>query len=291
MKNGHVAQLSLKTLSLFPVLFVLVSISLTAKDLLQSQGIAAIFQQIHDRDNHKINAPIYENGNGDLFRELGAQPHESYQKTIELADQFNPKNKTNDHNRLRDEIDEYVEYLGQFETIQYALEATDTDLNDLRKNWFGHGRGFEHTLNGEIKGTKVGGYHWWYRYFVDQQDGKVEYVKTKKGASDQNIFAGSFKWDPDGNGPLPNAYKSFGGFTVGHSAHAMMALGHVAMEFAKRNGKKGGFVFEAPFRGKSYYWQVYTMGGSLRSFYAKAPNGRNIQSRDALFDIVFAQSE
>ncbi len=235
------------------------------KFILNDTSIARVFAEIDNADHDYLEVEVHENNGQNLFGKLKDNPSQSYQKTMELIRLFNPKTNSNDHRRLQRQIDAYMDYLNNFDVVKIALARTNTTIEKLRNNWFGSGRGFEHIIAGELKGRKVSGYHWWYRYFVDQQKGLVKYVNSKKGIGDPNVFIGSFYWDPDGSGPLPLSYKKLGGFHIGQSAPALIAAGHVAMEFSRR----GGYGFVAPYRGQTYYWQTYSVQGNLRTMFCK----------------------
>lgn len=234
-------------------------------EILSRSSVASIFGEIDKIDKDYIQVKVFENEGKQLFGELSTEPPQSYLRTMRLVHLFDPSTNTNDHRRLASEINDYVEFLKSFEVIQLALKRTGTSIEDLKSNWFGTGRGFEHIIAGELKGNKVSGYHWWYRYYVDQQAGLVNYEGSKQAVDDSNVFIGSFRWDPDGNGPLPRSYKKLGGFHIGQSAPALIAAGHVAMEFSRR----GSFGFAAPYRGRMYYWQTYSHEGNLRSMFCK----------------------
>ncbi len=203
-----------------------------------------------------------------LFVDIEEKMPVSYRKTIELCEKFNPVNGTNDHKKLDEDIDAYLESIKNDPTIKHALESTGTDMQDLKRNWFGSGRGFEHVIAGEIDKKKVSGYHWWYKFYHDERLGNAQ-VKTAIGDfSNQNIYTGSFNWDPDGDGPLPNAYKKIGGFINGNSAQVMLAVGHIAVETAKKFGSvPGAMSFNASVNGEEFRWQLYTMGGNIRTLY------------------------
>ena len=241
------------------------SCQVESKFILNNHSIASVFEEIDRLDRDYLEVEIHENQGQKLFGKLKTVPTESYKKTMDLIHLFNPSTNSNDHRRLRKQIDAYIDYLSNFEVIRVALARTNTTIEDLRNNWFGSGRGFEHIIAGELKGRKVSGYHWWYRYYMDQQNGLVKYVNSKKGIGDSNVFIGSFYWDPDGSGPLPNSFKKLGGFHIGQSAPALIAVGHVAMEFSRRSG----YGFAAPYRGQTYYWQTYSVQGNLRTMFCK----------------------
>lgn len=108
--------------------------------------------------------------------------------------------------------------------------------------------GFEHVIVGEQEGAKVQGYHFWYKYFLD--DGFASQVDGGKdvlpGLSDDRIVYGGskatqsqheypesvtieYRWlAPDYDaGAVRPLYKRIGGFFVGCSVEGLMALGTV----------------------------------------------------------------
>ncbi|MFC1745440.1 hypothetical protein ACFL35_15710, partial [Candidatus Riflebacteria bacterium] len=196
-------------------------------------------------------------------------------ETLALCKKFNPMQKTNEHKKLEKEIARYLKYLESLPVIQYALKITGTDMKAVKKNWFGPGRGFEHIFAGELKGTKVSGYHWWYCFYADERKGKAFYKNSIEGQDDSNIFTGVFRWDPDADGPIKPALKSKGGFSVGHSAEALIALGHVALELGRKMGKKNAYTFRANINGREYLWQIFLYQGSIRSLYPMVPKRAN----------------
>jgi hypothetical protein len=249
--------------------------------------------KIRELDTNRVEGIVLgeDRGKGKLFVNVPENIPECYKKTLALVEKFNPQSKTNDHKRLSNEIDAYMDYLAKNPVIQYALNVTNTTIGDFRHNWFGNGMGFEHVIAGELKGSKVSGFHWWYRYYVDEKDGKTNYKYSMEGLDDPNIFTGSFTWDPDGkNGHLPNATKKKGGFTIGNTAIAQLAIGHIAYELRKKSGMNGySFRFDANINGEEYRWQVYLQGDTIRSLYPmtlrKASKFEEIQERfDQLFE-------
>ncbi|MCO4782934.1 MAG: EndoU domain-containing protein [Candidatus Cloacimonetes bacterium] len=235
-----------------------------------SDTISKYSQQLHKLDRDFVSeTTINESNNSNkLFEHVQADLPDSYGITQTFMNKFNPSHNTNDHKRLANEIDAYCKYLEKQPVIQFALSKTNTTIQDLKKNWFGSGRGFEHVFPGELKGSKVSGYHFWYKYYQDQQQGKVQYGRSMEGLNDSNIFTGSFSWDPDGKGGKKAARKKKGGFTIGSSAPAIIALGHVALETKRQSGHNGSAMkFKASLNGHEYLWQMYIMGGGVRSLF------------------------
>jgi len=111
--------------------------------------------------------------------------------------------------------------------------------------------GFEHVFVGEHQQSKVQGYHFWYKYWLDDglagtidrnrlpgfRDDRIQYERNlaKPG---QNAFPESvtisYRWDaPDyDRGALRPLVKPIGGFFVGCSVEGLMALGTVRAHVA-----------------------------------------------------------
>ncbi len=223
-----------------------------------------------DRDAMKVTKnPKYKTGENYLFEDVTSSLPRSYEASVELCELFNPKNGTNDAPRLAKEIDTYLESIKNDPVIKHALTSTGTTMDDLKKNWFGSGLGFEHVVAGELNGKKVSGYHFWFKFYHDERAGNTQIRAVTADVGNPKAFTGSFYWDPDGeDGPLPNGYKSIGGFSIGNSVQAILALGHIAMEVSRKNGSiPGALRFRANINGAESYWQLYTMNGNIRSLY------------------------
>lgn len=222
-----------------------------------------------DRDAIKVaKNPKYKAGEDYLFVDIDASLPGIYDKTVELCNLFNPKNGTNDAAKLDKDIDAFLDSIKNDPVIKHALSCTSTSMQDLKKNWFGSGRGFEHVVAGEIDGKKVSGYHWWYKFYADERSGNTQIRNASADIGNPKAFTGSFNWDPDGDGPLPNALKPKGGFSIGNSVQAILALGHIAIEVARKNGGvPGALRFRASINGLESDWQLFTMGGNIRSLY------------------------
>jgi hypothetical protein len=224
-----------------------------------------------------------------LFQNLSEKVPASYEAAYELCKKFNPKSGTNDNRRLNDDIDAFLASIAKDPVIVHALKSTQTSMADLKKNWFGSGLGFEHVFAGELKGSKVSGYHWWYRFYRDERDDKADVIKAFSDIDDDAIFTGSFYWDPDGKeGPLRQARKPKGGFSNGHSVQALLAVGHIALETTKKHGSTpGAMKFYADINGETFTWQLYTMGGNIRSLYpmgkGKVKSGFNSEEQEEEF--------
>lgn len=108
--------------------------------------------------------------------------------------------------------------------------------------------GFEHVVVGEQEGSKVQGYHFWYKYYLDDgfanqvdggrqlfpglSDDRIVYGGSKAGRSQEEYPESvtiEYRWlapDYDAEAVRP-LYKKIGGFFVGCSVEGLMALGTV----------------------------------------------------------------
>lgn len=206
-----------------------------------------------------------------LFKDIDTPIPAAYDRCIKLCNLFNPRTNTPEMGEHGKAIKEFFQSIQNDPCIKEALKVTNTTIDDMMNNWFGTGAGFEHVIAGEIKGTKVSGYHWWYRYYTDERNGHVNYINSVEAVGNPRMYTGSFDWDPDGNGPLPTCRKPKGGFTLQHSPMAILALGHIAIETCRANGSvPGSLTFKADINGETFTWQLYTMGGTIRSLYPMA---------------------
>jgi poly(U)-specific endoribonuclease len=243
-----------------------------------ASSITSITKTLPQMDSALIKTDLNEHSKGGmLFQNITSAIPETYKKTLELCKKFNPQNKTNDHKRLSSDIDEYLEYMAKTEPVKYALKITDSTIKDLKDNWFGAGLGFEHVFAGEVKGSSVSGYHFWYTFYEDERNNSAWYGRTLEGFDDPCIFTGQFQWDPDGNGnKFKKAYKRKGGFVTQSSPESILALGHIALEVAKKNNCPSAFKFRASVNDGVYLWQVFTVGRSIRSLYPMVIKSKNL---------------
>ncbi len=226
----------------------------------------------------------------ELFKDFSGTIPRSYADALALCEKFNPKAGTNDAAKLDKDIDTFLASIKNDPVILHALKVTNTDLAALKKNWFGSGLGFEHVIAGEIKGSTVSGFHWWYRFYDAERRGNADVVSSVAGVGNQRIYTGSFLWDADGDGPMKQAKKPKGGFINGNSVQAMLALGHIAIEAARSMGNvPGALSFKANINGEEFTWQLYTMGGNIRSLYPMGGSKGNSHGSDV--DAVYYEHE
>lgn len=162
----------------------------------------------------------------------------------------------------------------------------------LIDNWFRtfhqggdpHLSGFEHVIVGEGQAGKVQGYHFWYKYWLDDgfarqysgdlppipglRDDRIRYSRAESHP-EQAAFPESvtieFEWNaPDyANNTVRTLFKDIGGFFVGCSVEGLMALGTVRAHVGARAPK------DAVINGAGYTLKVFRSDNQrhIRTFY------------------------
>jgi poly(U)-specific endoribonuclease len=122
--------------------------------------------------------------------------------------------------------------------------------------------GFEHVVVGEQKGGKLGGYHAWYKYYLDERfrrddedDTETDLIKflSWKGPPENSpeVVTLSFEWrafDYEA-GQFRKLTKPIGGFWIGPSIEGLLALGTVrclAEAMAPANTTINGVKYKLP---------------------------------------------
>jgi poly(U)-specific endoribonuclease len=135
---------------------------------------------------------------------------------------------------------------------------------------------------GEQEGAKIQGYHFWYKYFLDDglgsiidrnrfpalRDDRIQYMRseasTGQGAFPESVTI-SYKWDaPDYDRQVIRPLtKPKGGFFVGCSVEGLMAIGAVRAHLAARAPK------EAVINGARYDLKLFRSADdkNIRTFY------------------------
>lgn len=199
--------------------------------------------------------------------------HPSFDRTCELCDLLAYAQDTGDYASIDGDIRDYLNDMSQLPPVQYALAVTGTTVEDLYVTWFGVGQGFEHAICGEkdeLDPVNIGGYHFWYRFYQEERrsgEGRVNWRCTLEGQYDPGISTIRFDWNPLGRDDYRR--KPIGGFTIGDSPAALLALGHLAVwrgcDVAEREND-----FIANINGTPYEWVLVTRLGSLHTLYPKA---------------------
>lgn len=181
---------------------------------------------------------------------------------------------------------------------EYVARATGTDLtrerwyNTLTEMWFRrfsmggdpHLSGFEHVIVGEQEGPVAQGYHFWYKYYLDDgfarevdggfasfpglSDDRIVYLGSKQSAEQAQFpetVTISYRWEaPDyERKALRPLTKKVGGFFVGCSVEGLLAIGAVRAHVGARAPK------EAVINGARYSLKVYRSDNNhhIRTFY------------------------
>ena len=142
--------------------------------------------------------------------------------------------------------------------------------------------GFEHVFVGEQEQGKVQGYHFWYKYWLDDgfageidrtrfpgfKDDRIQYLKSLAGEGQEafpELVTISYRWDaPDyDRDALRPLFKKIGGFFVGCSVEGLMAMGTVRAHLGARAPK------EAVINGARYDLKVFRSDDNqhIRTFY------------------------
>lgn len=167
---------------------------------------------------------------------------------------FDPKG--NDEQKEINDLLDFVVASKVFDKLRETIYQNKTDeqiKEDIFDLWFaqynlGGGKdlsGFEHTVVGEQKGGEVKGYHFWYKYYLDDNAGIIDtdsiyYVGlrfdgpnksfgplTSQAFEFPEVATIAYEWkafDYEAEAVRP-LFKPIGGFFVGISVEALIAMG------------------------------------------------------------------
>jgi len=204
----------------------------------------------------------------------------TYEKCKALFDNYelDPSKRETETIQETGEIDGFINAIKDTPPMKIARDYLDPNQTDdewfdsIRERWFtafrsssgnNYRNGFEHVIVGEAKGrTGTGGYHFWYKYYLDDGNDKVSGKDTIDFGGDK--FRGSggrkvpevvtlnFQWDPNEERNEDNNVlnKPTGGFWVGCSPEGLMALGMARW-------KEGDGRTEAVINGALYTLAMY----------------------------------
>lgn len=226
----------------------------------------------------------------DLVRSL----FNNYALDEKLLDVETPEEREEVHNFLQAIVDSAPMQVAR-SYVQDAIGTTVskerwyTVLMDMWFRSFSEGdrpslSGFEHVVVGEQKGSVVNGYHFWYKYWLDDglarnieggdtrfpglKDDRIVYLRSKEANGEDRFPESvtiSYRWDaPDyERGAVRPLTKPTGGFFVGCSVEGLMAMGTVRAHVAARAPK------EAVINGGRYDLKMYRSADDqhLRTFY------------------------
>lgn len=214
-----------------------------------------------------------------------------------LDEQHGEAETPEEREEIHDLLDAVVDSPPMLVARQYVEEATGTSVSSARwyatllEMWFRTFSaggdpalsGFEHVFVGEQQGPKVQGYHFWYKYYLDDgmaqregiraafpglDDDRIVYLRGQyKDGQEQfpESVTISYKWmAPDYDAQvLRPLTKPTGGFFVGCSVEGLMALGTVRAHLGARAPK------EAVINGARYELKVFRSENNqhIRTFY------------------------
>lgn len=203
----------------------------------------------------------------------------TYTLCRELFDNYSLPERDEEHDtpEEREEVHDLVHAMVDTAPMQvardYVAQATGTSMtrerwyNTLMELWFRrfaqggdpHLSGFEHVVVGEQEGAKAKGYHFWYKYYLDDGfarmvddardrfaglvDDRIVYLGTrlKEGQTQfPESITISYRWHaPDyEREQLRPLTKPIGGFFVGCSIEGLLALGTVRAHLGARAPKQ-----------------------------------------------------
>ncbi len=256
----------------------------------------------------KVNAELEDNLSPDLKVLTEAVIPENKRQTYDLCQALfnnyalpeaqieidNEEERTERHAFVEAIVDTPPMHVARAYVSERTGETISTDRwhNTLIEMWFREFSqggdpaltGFEHVIVGEQEGGKVQGYHFWYKYFLDdgfasKVDGGAQVVP---GIGDDRIFyhgpktaAGqmaypesvtiSFRWNaPDYDAvAVRPLHKRIGGFFVGCSVEGLMALGTVRAHLGAQAPKS------AVIEGARYEMKLFRSPNNahIRTFY------------------------
>lgn len=158
------------------------------------------------------------------------------------------------------EVQQFMDYVHKSEPMRVAKEYAERQMQRnitfdewwaiIDRIWFetfnmGNNRdlsGFEHVVVGEQKQGKVQGYHFWYKYYFDEnfvapksleETGEeldlIDFIRGKQGENDQtpDVVTLSYVWKAFDyeKKQFRHLTKPTGGFWVGISVEGLMAIG------------------------------------------------------------------
>ncbi len=298
-----------------------IAIRKTTKDIYQriwdadqnENGIQAILdtqQGDQQRGYVKVNTKLTDNEIDKELRvltdlHLPEDKQLTYRLGLKLFDNYalSESDEELDSEEERTEVHDFINTIIDTAPMQIAREyvaaQTGTSItreewyNTITEMWFSKFKqsgdpslsGFEHVIVGEQENSKVQGYHFWYKYYLDdgfarELDGNYAFPALSndrihyhgsKHTSNQEQFPESvtisYKWfapDYERQGLRP-LFKKIGGFFVGCSLEGLLALGTVRA-YAGADAPKRTII-----NGAEYELALFhSMNGRhIRTFYPK----------------------
>jgi poly(U)-specific endoribonuclease len=261
----------------------------------QATGYVKINSQLDSRDPNlrvltEVKIPPSKIRTYDLCRQL----FENYALDQQSSEVETPQEREEVHNLIQAIVDTApMQVARSYVEAQIGTTVSkERWYSTLLELWFRRftqpsGRdlsAFEHVILGEQKGSEISGYHFWYKYYLDDglarqidggranfpglSDDRIIYLKSREDAGQTNFpesLTISYRWnapDYEAQGIRPLTKKT-GGFFVGCSIEGLMAIGTVRAHLGARAPKEGVI------NGARYDLKVFRSddGKNLRTFY------------------------
>jgi poly(U)-specific endoribonuclease len=278
-------------------------------DAEKAAGYVKINSNLNEQDRDlrvitEVSIPASKMQTYDLCRQL----FENYAVDQQESEVETPQEREEIHNLLQAIVDTAPMQVAR----EYVQNQTGTTVSKERwyatllEVWFRRFSqegyrdlsAFEHIIVGEQKGSTAGGYHFWYKYYLDDglarqidgtrafpglNDDRIVYLKSQL-SKDQDKFPESvtisYRWDaPDYDAKaIRPLTKKIGGFFVGCSIEGLLAIGTVRAHLGARAPK------ETVINGARYDLKVFRSKDekNLRTFYPifLSPAGEIIDNND-----------
>ncbi|EFC44713.1 predicted protein [Naegleria gruberi] len=234
---------------------------------------------------------VYVQVKNSEFLQSNSKQAKNYKLISRLFDNYSLDQHSREVNteEERKEVEQFLESIVQTKCMRilgqkYMKLSTPTELKvKLREIWFKQYNlhnykdlsGFEHLVVGEKNGDKVSGYHYWFKYLLDDSTDNhtgqdvISFAGRLDNESTPDYVCVRFKQDEDvdGDGQSDNQlFKSCGSFFVGISPECLLALSTLAyLESLQPSGKKN--LSDVKINGNRYVINVFNEGGYPRSIY------------------------
>ena len=191
----------------------------------------------------------------------------SWQAVQELFDNYNAheagqEDEVGNNQEEDDEIESFLNAILATDVMQRSLEYINQEglhgqVDDLtlqayrellKRQWFelytnhfstakSDNSGFEHVFVGDHNGQKIGGHHFWWKFFIDQEQGSADSLghNYKGPQGDRYPWIATFRmrWSPEQGTNLVDPDQK--GFFVGCSPELMIAYGTLGLLMEKQS--------------------------------------------------------
>lgn len=217
----------------------------------KSEGYIVVRETLESDSEHKIIEKVV----------IPKRKRKSYELAESLFDNYTLNQREEELNILDEskEIENLLNFVIESEPMKIARKYIEMRANNkysdiqwyiyLHKIWFeqfdmGMNKdlsGFEHVFVGEQKKMKVKGYHFWFKYYLDDNIGylgqddiaflglKYDESNKHEGTEVPEVVTLKYKWHAYNyvTNERVTLTKSIGGFWVGPSVEGIMALGTI----------------------------------------------------------------